>query len=686
MREDKQNRRLPFRWKHFNRKAYAVFVSVTTGKHFSIGVLMVATLTFANTECVSAQNLPPEQMQVYELEEVEVSGTRTPLTEMEAARMVTVLSQAEIQAAAAHSINDLLEYAIGVDIRQRGELGVQSDISIHGGTFDQITILLNGVNITNPHTGHLTANFPVLMDDIERIEVLEGPAARVFGTSAFTGAINIVTKNERQSHVAVDAVSGAYGLGGAHARINYSNEKFTHRLSGGYDRTDGATINSDFRSGKAYYQGKFASSQADVRWQMSVSDQAFGANTFYSAQNPNQYEAVGQLRLSLQAETKGWLRFLPTIYWNRTNDHYQWIRGTHTGENFHLTDVYGANLNAYFHSRLGKTSFGAELRNEGILSSSLGKPLPESQYVPVSGEDDVYYKRKDNRTSVNYYLEHNILLPKLTISMGVMANLNTFLDHRFRLYPGIDVSFRPHLEWKLFASWNTALRLPTFTELYYNTGNIEGNVDLRPEKMQAFILGAQYRTERIHARISGFYHKGSRLIDWVKYSPEDNYHSNNFDLDNMGVETSVAYQFRTVDTPHFPIEKISVGYTYIYQHRRDGQPYYRSNYAGEYLRHKMVARIEHRVWRRLTANWAFRWQKRMGAYEVFEQLNGHYQSAGLRPYPAYGLVDLKLLWTARRYTVFAEANNLLDTHYFDFGSIPQPGLWVKGGFSYRFDF
>ena len=105
--------------------------------------------------------------------------------------------------------------AIGVDVRQRGGFGVQTDISINGGTFDQITILLNGVNISNPQTGHNAADFPVNLSDIERIEVLEGASARVFGSSAFNGAINIITRSDSQSNVRLNVEGGSFGsIGG----------------------------------------------------------------------------------------------------------------------------------------------------------------------------------------------------------------------------------------------------------------------------------------------------------------------------------------------------------------------------------------------------------------------------------------------------------------------------------------
>ena len=125
---------------------------------------------------------------------MEVTGSRVPLTLRETARQVTIITRDEIQKIGAHSVNDLLKYIAPVDVRQRGAFGIQTDLSIRGGTFDQLTLLLNGINISNPQTGHLSMDLPVAVDQIERIELLQGPAARVYGTSAFSGVINIITK------------------------------------------------------------------------------------------------------------------------------------------------------------------------------------------------------------------------------------------------------------------------------------------------------------------------------------------------------------------------------------------------------------------------------------------------------------------------------------------------------------
>ena len=115
-------------------------------------MLSVSTLTYASAESVSTKPVVSDSASTTTaremvLEEVSVTGSRAPLTKSQAARMVTVLDRRDIAQAPVQSINDLLKYAIGVDVRQRGAIGAQTDISIRGGTQDQIILLLNGINI-----------------------------------------------------------------------------------------------------------------------------------------------------------------------------------------------------------------------------------------------------------------------------------------------------------------------------------------------------------------------------------------------------------------------------------------------------------------------------------------------------------------------------------------------------------
>ena len=177
----------------------AILLFSVLGKEVLIGVLSVATLQNATAKGISIETEKAETDSTITnrgimMEEVNVTGTRAPLTVSQQARMVTVLSREDIQAAPVQSVNDLLKYAVGVDVRQKGPLGALTDVSIRGGNSEQITVLLNGINICDAQTGHNSFDFPVDISEIERIEVLEGPAARVYGTSSLLGAINIVTR------------------------------------------------------------------------------------------------------------------------------------------------------------------------------------------------------------------------------------------------------------------------------------------------------------------------------------------------------------------------------------------------------------------------------------------------------------------------------------------------------------
>ena len=154
------------------------------------------------------------------------------MTALQAAKMVTVITREDVNRAGAASVNDLLKLATGVDVRQRGGFGVQTDISINGGTFDQMAIFLNGINLSNPQTGHNAADFPVNLSDIERIEIYEGAAARVFGSAAFNGAVNIVTKQHTDSEIQIGLQGGSFGTFGSDGSIAINSKKIYNRMSG----------------------------------------------------------------------------------------------------------------------------------------------------------------------------------------------------------------------------------------------------------------------------------------------------------------------------------------------------------------------------------------------------------------------------------------------------------------------
>ena len=680
-------------FRQFNRKGWSLFSALH--REVRIGVLGVATivtatprLMAANAASVEGQKEPgtTEISAVADtllLGEAAVSASRAPLAADVAARQVTTFLQRDLEAAGVKTVNDLLKLSAGVDVRQRGGFGIQTDISIDGGTHDQITLLVNGVPIVNPQTGHNAADFPLNISDIERIEILEGAVSRVMGSQAFSGAINVVTRSaaqnsgEKPSPLEAAVEGGSYNTYRAEARTAWQwGGGWSASASGSYQRSDGAVTNGSFKGGKGFGQLSYNGRDISFNFQAGATANDFGANTFYSAAYPNQWEATRRYLVALQAESKGRVHLMPQISWVRSLDHFQLIKDSQTGENFHRGDVFTASLNAWTQWALGRTAVGAEVREESIYSTNLGRDLSEDQYVDIPKEHGRQYTKHDDRTNVSYFLEHNVVWKHFTLSAGVMAERNNAIDSKFRFYPGVDLSYRPSAVWRLYASWNKSLRLPSFTDLWYKSPTQEGNVGLKPEECSAVRLGADFIGPVLTLHLKAHYQHGNHMIDWVMYSADDKYHATSFKLDNFGAGFDAALNLTEWWGKRQPFTRLDLSYAWITQNRLEGEAYFKSNYALEYLRHKFVARLSHRIVSALSAQWTLRVQQREGNWLVYEDLK---PTGELRPYGTHAQLDCKVQWTQPRWAVFVDMTNLTAHRYFDLANVRQPGFLLMAG-------
>lgn len=679
-----------FTFRRFAGKGWSAFRSLSV--QVKIGVLSVATLSCAvsakahegvtgmevYSQEENIQALENDSLEAEDLNEVTVAGSLAPLTQLQSARIVSVLSREEIDRSGAQSVNDLLKLATGVDVRQRGGWGIQTDISIDGGTYEQVTILLNGVNISNPHTGHLAADFPVNAIDIERIEILEGASSRVYGGQAFGGAINIVTR--QSPGYEFSAQGGMHGTAIGEGRIEFlspsNGTKLRNSVSGGGGRSSGGTLNDAWSKGNLYWQGAYEHKDFDLQWQAGFSRKEYGANTFYSGSSNDQWEQNERYLVSVSAETKGRFHFMPQVYWNRTYDNYEWHKGT--PNNSHQADVYGVKAGGWFMWRGGRTAVNAELRQEGILSSALGVPMDSVDWQWAHGADKQYTKRAE-RTNVSFNLEHNVLLSKWTLSFGVLANMNTRVGHGFRFYPGVDIAYRPRKEWKMYLSYNRGFRLPSFTDLYYNSPDITGNDQLKPEENNSVNLGATYRKGLVQGMARVFYNHGHNMIDYVKENWKDAAHADNFDLDVLGTQAEVKLEFGVLDKKYRDLA-LSAGYTWMQQWREGKYDVFTSLYAADYLKHKVVVTFSHPIWDRLTASWNLRYQHRMGAFQKYD---GTTPTAELQAYEPYTTLSVKVRWADPRYEVWVNVDNITNCRYQDIGNIPQPGAWLMAGVKWK---
>ena len=687
-------------FRQFGNKGYSLFACL--GREVVCSVLSVTTLTYASAESVSTDPVVTDSAAMTTaremvLEEVSVTGSRAPLTKSQAARMVTVLDRADIAQAPVQSINDLLKYAIGVDVRQRGPIGAQTDISIRGGTSEQIILLLNGINICDPQTGHNMMDLPVDLSDIVRIEVIEGPAGRIYGTSSLVGAINIVTdvrgKRKEESgkrydqQLNIHAEGGSYGYldTGIRYSLSSSHNPFSSSFSVNYARSDGYSrskagrLNTDFSGSKGFYQGKYENEAMRLNWHLGIADKGWGSSTFWASpkwQADEQYEHTTKLFSAIQGQTRqGPLHLSASLYWNQNRDRYEGYRGQaeKMKYNYNRTDVYGVSAGAYFDWTAGRTAFGAELRNEDLVSGNLGEPLSQTHHIKGTDRD---YTLGVNRTNISGYLEHNILLNQVTVSAGLVAVKNTWSNMNMTIYPGIDISYRPALHWKLHASYNTSLRMPSFTEMYYKLQGYSADPHLKPEEMRAFELGFNYQSRLYQLHATLWHHHGSNMIDWImdtsKGSEAEWQSVNHTTINSIGFEAGTTLTLPS-SIFHHP-SAIHLSYGYIHQDKQQKANLV-SQYALEYLRHKLVANAQLQMTKRLSLGVNLRWQDRIGAYTAFDGQKHDYEP--------YALIDTRLTWAQAKWKAYLEANNLLDTDYHDYGLVEQPGRWLIAGFSIR---
>jgi iron complex outermembrane receptor protein len=668
-------------FRKWGRKGYSVFSSLH--KVIQIATLSISYLTFATPAHAERQFLvsredTTKQIKEIEVDEVVISAQRMPVTFSQAARVVQIIGKEQLSNAPVHDLQDLLKFVSNVDVRQRGNNGVQADISIRGSSFDQVLILLNGIPLNDPQTGHHNLNLPIGFDAIDRIEILEGPSSRIYGPNAFSGAINIITGLSENPKMTARFSAGQYEFLESSINSYFKTGDINNSISIDYKKSDGSLPNRDFKIGNLFYNGSWTFPTGKLQFQGGYTDRGFGANDFYTPAYPNQYERIKTTFASIKATSNGTFHFTPSFYWRRNQDRFELFRdfadapSWYKMHNYHLTDTYGSNLSGWIATVFGKLAFGTDFKNENIWSTVLGKVMKSPASVP--GEKGIQFNYSDTRTNIGLFGEYSHHFGPVDLSTGLMVNRNTMLGRKWQWYPGLDIGLKLSPAMKLYASANKSLRLPTFTDLYYSSATNVGNPELQPEEACSFETGLKYTGSWLTSHLSLFKRWGKNMIDWVRQPNETIWNARNLtNLNTSGVEYSVRLNPSILLDKKIFIQSLDLSYGFLSQDKESGTII--SKYLLDYLKHKIDIKLSHTISKNLTASWLVSYQDRNGTYTSW--IGNKYGNEVA--YVPLWLVDSRVNWNINHFTLYIEVNNLLNKTYFDYGNVEQPGIWGKAG-------
>lgn len=603
-------------------------------KKFSLFTAMIIAFFQLN-----AQEIPQQ-----ELDSVVVTGTRIDLPFRENSRTINIVTSEDIKNSAAVNVADLLQQVAGVDIRRRGTGGSQADLYIRGGGFDQTLLLIDGIKMDDAQTGHHTMNAALPIEVIERIEIIKGPAARVFGQNAFTGAINIVTKKSLKNTVSANLEAGSFGQLNGNVTAGVEKENSSHIIHVGRVTSEGYRNNSDYDNSNYYLKSTFNKNAQAIEMTATFMERRFGAENFYTTNTTfNEYEETQNSLIAFTTTfRKEKLKIQPRVYWKRNQDMFLLRRNEPSFfRNFHVTDKIGAEANASYTSKLGITGFGVDVSKIYIRSNNLGNR---------------------NRFMTNVFLEHKFSLAdnRLDITPGVA--LTYFSDFKFHAFPGLDIGFDITPDLKAYGNIGYTYRIPTYTDLFYSDPVTTGNPDLEPEEAFAQELGIKYITPKFRASLAFFNRDAQNLIDYVRPNTNESVFSatNIAEVNTKGLEFDASYNFKI----NGKNQTLNFGYAYLDDNILD-QNEELSRYSLRTLRHQYTTRLSTQLLKNMRQNIV---------YKYAERTTGQ----------TYNVWDASLVYTLSQMELTITASNIFDADYIESGFTPMPPSNVLFGLRYNF--
>jgi len=566
-------------------------------------------------------------------EVVTVNADLEPIGFEELTRTVTVLDRARIEQIPASSVYDLLRYVAGVEVKSRSPFGVQNDISVRGSGFGRILILVDGVRMNDSQTGHHSADLPVALADIERIEVLGGAGSSVHGADALGGTINIITRGEKPAARAALS-TGQHGLVEGFAGADFGKGMIRQSLSIWGNRSSGFMYDRDFRT---FGIRSSTSLGKNTTFSFSHVDKDFGANQFYGDAPSRERTSSTLAVFDNKTSGPGGTVVSTRTYYRTHGDRFVWdLRQPEIFENRHRTHTAGTRLAVTRGlSESSSLVLGSELGGEWIRSGSLG--------------DHRFFRSG--------------LFAQLRVATTGDASLTAGLRWDYTtafsgsLSPSVSYGRWIHPSLRLRASAGHAFRIPTFTELYYQDPNHQAGTSLEPERSWETEGGLDWFPASSWLLRGGVYCRWEDdVIDWVRGSPEEKWRTMNIrDIQARGAEILLEKQLR---------EGMILQLQYGYLDLRADDFRLLSKYVFDYPRHSLSG------FSSFTLPLSFNLSQRI-AYMKREDGRG------------YWLADLRLGRDFERFGWFGEVTNLLNTGYQEIRGVDMPGRWFRAGITFK---
>jgi iron complex outermembrane receptor protein len=609
------------------------------------------------------------------LDLVNISNNRIQLqSNSQTGKDIQIINMNKFSKSSALSIDDLLKFEAGIEIQQRGAAGSQADIIIRGSTFQQILILIDGVKLNDPITGHFSGYIPVAPGEIERIEILKGPAAAMFGSEAVGGVIHIITKTfftyqkTKSSKTKLQAGMGEYALTNFNAstyvtgpRINFSAGILSNNTRGQRLRSNnlGYFYNNTFSASLSLPLGK--NWTAALRSSYDMRD--------FAAQN--YYTTFGSDTATEKVNTS-WNQL--KIKRNGTNaaDQFDLAYKT-TTDNYLYNSVSIANNNKseqlifnYLHNQNWKKiklSSGISYENKKIISNDRGN---------------------HQNNSLAVFSTATYQAGKFYINPG--ARLVNDQNYGTVFIPQLNLSF-VHQSISIRAGAGKAIRAADFTERFNNynkpivRGGSIGNPNLSAEQSTNIELGADFKIKNFRASATGFIRDQQNVIDYIP--TPFNQIPRNINLDSLG-KFSYAKNVKTVNTKGLELnarystqiaKKVNItaqsSLTWLDSKTSDSIPtFYILSHAKLLWQNNISIKIGN-----LEVN----------INSIYKERNAS-QAAAIKAVQgkSYMLIHTKIQYSFNQVSAYLNIQNIGDISYTDLLGSRMPKRWISAGISAEF--